>query len=84
MRILLDTHAFIWFCEDDPTLPLKTKRLIERKSNCVLISIASLWEIAIKHSIGRLDLNCPLEKLFRRIPENGFEILGSTPATSNI
>ena len=53
--ILLDTHAFIWLSEDDTTLPSATREMIEATDD-VFISIASFWEIAIKLSIGKIDL----------------------------
>ncbi len=75
MNLLIDTHAIIWFITDDKKLPSKTKQLIEdRKNNC-FISLATFWEIAIKYSIGRLDLNADLEKIFQIIEDTGFEIL---------
>jgi PIN domain nuclease of toxin-antitoxin system len=75
MNLLIDTHAIIWFITDDKKLPSKTKQLIEdRKNNC-FISLATFWEIAIKYSIGRLDLNTDLEKIFQIIEDTGFEIL---------
>lgn len=52
---LLDTHAFIWFSEDNPSLPVAIKEQIETADQ-VYVSIASLWEIAIKLNIGKLTL----------------------------
>lgn len=54
-NLLLDTHAFIWYSEDDSKLPESIKIEIETADR-VYISIASLWEIAIKLSIGKLSL----------------------------
>jgi PIN domain nuclease of toxin-antitoxin system len=48
MRILLDTHAFIWFAEDDVQLNQTIKETIEKSTNNILLSIASIWEMAIK------------------------------------
>ena len=53
--ILLDTHAFIWLSEDDPTLPSPLRDRIEQTDN-VFVSIASFWEISIKLSLGKLAL----------------------------
>jgi PIN domain nuclease of toxin-antitoxin system len=55
MKVLLDTHAFLWFIDDDPQLSLAAKTLMESEVD-LLLSVASLWEIAIKVSIGKLDL----------------------------
>lgn len=55
MKFLLDTHAFLWFVNDDPQLSLAAKTLMESEVD-LLLSVASLWEISIKVSIGKLDL----------------------------
>lgn len=62
MTVLLDTHAFLWFVAGDPKLSAHTRSLIEDPANRVLLSIASLWEIVVKASIGKLPLA-------RRFPE---------------
>ena len=56
MTHLLDTHTLIWFLENDPQLPASTRSLIETTPT-VYISIVSLWEIAIKTNIGKLNLS---------------------------
>ena len=63
MRLLLDTHTFIWFIEGNPELSNSAKSLIEDSENERLLSIASLWEIAIKTSLGRLNLNTNIQQL---------------------
>lgn len=55
MKVLLDTHAFLWFVNDDPQLSLAAKTLMESEVD-LLLSVASLWEISIKVGIGKLDL----------------------------
>lgn len=80
MNFLVDTHALIWFITDHDKLPFKTKLLIENKENNCFVSIASFWEIGIKNSIGRLDLNSDLKTIFQIIDETGFETL---PITTN-
>ncbi|MEG4289371.1 type II toxin-antitoxin system VapC family toxin [Microcoleus sp. C2C3] len=59
MRLLLDTHTFIWYVTDNPRLSAHVKLLIENENNEKLVSIASIWEMAIKHSIGRLNFSLP-------------------------
>lgn len=59
MNLLLDTHAFLWFCQDDPALSAAAKKLIEDASNRKLVSVASCWEIAIKAGLGKLKLGEP-------------------------
>jgi PIN domain nuclease of toxin-antitoxin system len=62
MRVLLDTHAFLWWVEDDPRLSAAAGKAIAGASDG-LLSIASCWELAIKVSLGRLTLSRPLERL---------------------
>ena len=54
MELLLDTHAFIWWSEDNPRLSAMARRTIEDRDNRVLISAASAWEITTKHRLGKL------------------------------
>lgn len=70
MRILLDTHAFLWWIADDQRLSQRSIELISDGNNELLFSAASGWEIAIKVGRGRLDMPDPLdrfvsEQLFR-------------------
>ncbi|NJK35273.1 MAG: type II toxin-antitoxin system VapC family toxin [Oscillatoriales cyanobacterium SM2_2_1] len=60
--MLLDTHILLWFLEDSPKLPLNLKRMIE-DSDHVFISIITLWEIAIKLTIGKLNLQFAFQEL---------------------
>lgn len=62
MTLLLDTHALIWFLGDDTRLPASTRTQIETTPT-VLISTASLWEIAIKANIGKLTLSAPFSTI---------------------
>ncbi len=78
MNLLLDTHAVIWFITDDSRLPRRTKTLLEDSGNNCFISIATLWEIAIKNSLGRLELNAELKEIFSIINNTGFELLPIT------
>lgn len=61
-NLLLDTHAFIWYSENYPKLPESIKIDIENADR-VCLSIASLWEIAIKLSIGKLSLRSNYESI---------------------
>lgn len=63
MRVLIDTHILLWFINNDPKLGQKTKALLQSDID-VAVSIASLWEIAIKVSIGKLRLPSSIEELF--------------------
>ena len=56
MKLLLDTHAFLWAVSSPAKLPLVARRAVEDKSNQAFVSAVSLWEIAIKVRIGKLEL----------------------------
>jgi PIN domain nuclease of toxin-antitoxin system len=62
MAYLLDTHTLIWFLENDPRLPAATRTQIETTPT-IFISVVSLWEIAIKANIGKLDLSFPFSTI---------------------
>jgi PIN domain nuclease of toxin-antitoxin system len=53
VRLLLDTHSFLWFVGGDSSLSVAARLLIEDVDNSVLLSAASVWEIAIKVSLGK-------------------------------
>ena len=78
MDVLLDTHSFIWFVENDKKLTSKARNTIDNSSNTIYISIASLWEMAIKISIGKLKITVPYENVIKQINDNGFEIIPIT------
>ena len=79
MRYLLDTHTLLWFLADDKRLSDSARELIESQSNDIFISIASLWEIAIKVNIGKLILDKPFEQVFpEELRLNNIEILSIT------
>ena len=59
MNYLLDTHTFLWFINDDPSLSSTAKTLIENRENGIYLSVASIWEMAIKVSLGRLEMPSP-------------------------
>ena len=61
LRVLLDTHSFLWFVTEDPKLSISARRIIAAGSNEPLLSVACVWEIAIKVSIGRLPIPAPLD-----------------------
>jgi PIN domain nuclease of toxin-antitoxin system len=63
MRLLLDTHAFLWFIQGSQNLSETARNLIEDQGNQKLMSIASLWEISIKVSIGKLDVGMAIAEL---------------------
>lgn len=62
MRLLLDTHVLLWSATDPDRLRDETREAIEDGSNDVMVSVVSAWEIAIKQSLGKLDLPKPAEE----------------------
>ena len=75
MDLLLDTHALIWFINGSEELPSKSIGLIKNIRNRCFISIASIWEIGIKLSLKKLELNCEFEELAEILDNNDIEIL---------
>ncbi len=65
MNLLLDTHIFIWFIEGDKQLSASMRKLIENPKNKSYISIGSIWEIAIKVHLGKLQLKVPFIKVLK-------------------
>jgi len=76
MRFLLDTHTFIWVATQDKRLSQKATELILDNDNALFLSVASVWEMAIKASLGKLLLQQPLEQIINeQIQINGLKIL---------
>jgi PIN domain nuclease of toxin-antitoxin system len=76
MRLLLDTHAFLWFIMGDPKLSTAARAAIEDPTNDKLVSASSIWEIAIKVSLAKLTLAEPFAVIIpRELAGNGFAIL---------
>ncbi len=79
MRFLIDTQAFIWFVENNKNLPVKIKKELESSENTIIVSIASLWEMTIKMSLGKLKVNCEIDIMIEKLYSNGFELLPILP-----
>ena len=62
MRLLLDTHVFLWYLTDDPRLPTAFRSAIREPANDVFLSVVSVWEIAVKVALKRLPLADRVEK----------------------
>lgn len=73
--LLLDTHTLIWFIQNDKKLaPYASQQIME--SETVFVSAATLWEIAIKMSIGKLDIGDEFDNMFpTHLEQNGFTML---------
>ena len=78
MNYLLDTHALIWFLNGDKNLSAKARKAIESNEAINFVSILSLWEIAIKISLNRLDLKTSFENIGVEIINNNFQMLPIT------
>ena len=74
MSLLLDTHVVLWWLTDDPTLAAEIKERLDHESD-VYLSPATIWEVAIKQSIGKLDKPTDLAE---RIRDSGFRHLNIT------
>ena len=75
MNLLLDTHVALWAITDSPKLPKKARELIESPKSSVWISAASVWEIAIKHALGRGDMPVSSQDAVRYFRESGYRFL---------
>ena len=75
-RLLLDTHAFLWWVDDAPQLTDAARRAIGDANNECYLSLASCWEMAIKSSLGKLRLAKPVERFIsEQLAANGFSLL---------
>jgi PIN domain nuclease of toxin-antitoxin system len=76
VRLLLDTHAFLWFLLDDPKLRITTRNLIAHPNNEIYVSPATYWEIALKITLRKYALHEPFEVFMaREMVINDFRIL---------
>jgi PIN domain nuclease of toxin-antitoxin system len=79
MKLLLDTHAFLWFINGDTQLSTTARQLIEAAANTSYVSAASFWEMAIKISLGKLKFQYPFDTFIStQMQQNGFRELGIT------
>jgi len=79
LNLLLDTHVALWAITDSPKLPPKARELILSPKTNVWISAASVWEIAIKHALGRGDMPVSGEDAARYFRESGYRFLAVEP-----
>lgn len=76
MRVLLDTHALLWWLSDDPALTRAARKIIAETKNTVLVSAASAWEIATKVRLGKLPTAANLVSVFcGQVEREGFGFL---------
>jgi PIN domain nuclease of toxin-antitoxin system len=76
MRILLDTHAFLWWDSEPGKLSTRVANLLFNPEHTIVLSVASIWEIQIKKQLGKLSLSVPLNELIESQQKiNDIEIL---------
>lgn len=77
MKVLLDTHAFLWWVSSrGARLSVRARDLLSDGATEVLVSMASVWEMSIKVGVGRMDLPAPIERYVPdRLHHHGFELL---------
>lgn len=63
MKVLFDTHAFLWWADEPDRLSTKASEIIQDKRNVLILSLASVWELQIKIQLGKLELKMPLGDL---------------------
>lgn len=79
MNLLLDTHVALWAITDSPKLPKKAREMIESPRTSIWISAATIWEIAIKHSLGRGNMPVSSQDALRYFQESGYRFLPIEP-----
>lgn len=75
MNLLLDTHIALWAIADSPRLPGRARELIEAEGNTLWVSVASVWEIAIKHALARGDMPVSSEQALGYFRQAGYRLL---------
>lgn len=75
MRLLLDTHIALWAVTDDPRLPRGGRSAIDGAS-AIIVSAVTIWEVAIKKSVGRFDID--IDRFMQQLEERGVEHLAVT------
>ena len=79
MNFLLDTHVALWAIADSPSLPKAAREIVKSSKSKIWISAASIWEIAIKHSLGRGGMPVSSEDAVRYFREAGYQFLAIEP-----
>ena len=75
MRLLLDTHAFLWWADTPEKLPGSVVTLCKDPETTLLVSVASAWELQIKAQLGKIRFSTSLEQLFQTQQANGVLVL---------
>ena len=75
MNYLLDTHTFLWFVSNSPELSQKARQLMEDDTSNLFLSVAGIWEIGIKNSLGKLDVKGGFDTITNDLKANDIEIM---------
>ncbi|MEV4607898.1 type II toxin-antitoxin system VapC family toxin [Neorhizobium sp. LMR1-1-1.1] len=78
MKLLLDSHILVWLAAMSTKLPAQARLLIEDTDNSLFFSAASIWELSVKHALGRDDIPVHPRVLYRALLDNGFQELPIT------
>ena len=79
MKLLLDTHTFVWWDSDPSRLSSSALQACQNQANTMMLSVVSVWEMQIKTQLGKLKLNMPLAEIIRNQQQvNGVQILSMT------
>jgi len=79
VNLLLDTHVALWAIADSPRLPREARAMIASPRSTVWISAATVWEIAIKHGLGRGDMPLSGQDALRYFRDSGYRLLAIEP-----
>lgn len=80
MRLLLDSHILVWLAAMSAKLPAQARPFVEDTDNTLFFSAASIWELFVKHALGREDIPVHPRVLHRALLDNGFQEI---PVTSD-
>ncbi|MEZ0609443.1 type II toxin-antitoxin system VapC family toxin [Fibrella sp. WM1] len=75
MNYLIDTHTLLWLIDDESAIPDLTLQQLRNPANALFVSIASIWEIAIKRSLGKLAISQPTQVIVDELPTLGISLL---------
>lgn len=76
MKVILDTHVFLWWIVDDPRLSPRARQVLSQPKNELLLSAASGWEMAIKVGLGKLKIPAPIDRfIIDQLNINGISVL---------
>ena len=79
MNLLLDTHVALWAITDSPKLTQAARELLESPKSTLWVSAASVWEIAIKHSLGKGDMPISGSEALNYFRDSGYQLLAIEP-----